>query len=194
MRLPRHHGEAGTPTSNQSPCGAQGRLLLGHAALCTCPFTSPLSQVRARLGPGGYCRRSGNGGPQTCLPTACGVAQRGPSTAHLHQHNPKTLARGQASRGGRHGASSGAASSGWLARRWRDQGGVPHEVPMTQAMMTRARRVPGGRRPTQCPCYLFRAKGASTGQGIRQRLPFRCNKTKTSRTAGWRSSLSGPRS
>ena len=32
----------------------------------------------------GKCRRSGNGGPQTCLPAACGVAQRGPSTAHLH--------------------------------------------------------------------------------------------------------------
>ena len=28
-----------------------------------------------RLGPGGYCRRSGNGGPQTCLPAACGMAQ-----------------------------------------------------------------------------------------------------------------------
>src|SRR3954470_19973035 len=46
----------------------------------------------------------------------------------------KTLARGQASRGGRHGASSGTASSGWLARRRRDQSRVPHEVPMTQAM------------------------------------------------------------
>ena len=34
------------------------------------------------------CRHSGNGGPQTCLPAACGVAQRGPSMAHLHQ--PKT--------------------------------------------------------------------------------------------------------
>ena len=33
-----------------------------------------------------YCRRSGNGGPQTCLPAACGVAQRRPSMAHLHQH------------------------------------------------------------------------------------------------------------
>ena len=69
--------------------------------------------------------------------------KRGPSTAHLHQHRPKTLARGQASRGGRHGASSGTASSGWLARRQRDQGGVPHEVPVTQAMMTKgARRAP----------------------------------------------------
>src|SRR3954470_2358117 len=55
----------------------------------------------------------------------------------------KTLARGQASRGGRHGASSGTASSGWLARRRRNQGGGPHKVPMTQAMTTKgARRAP----------------------------------------------------
>ena len=60
-----------------------------------------------------------------------------PSMAHLHQHELKTLARGQASRGGRQEASSGTASSGWLARRRRDQGGVPHEVPVTQAMMTK---------------------------------------------------------
>ena len=82
-------------------------------------------------------------GPQTCLPAACGVAQRGPSAAHLHQHKPKTLARGQASRSGRREASSGTASSGWLTRRRRDQGEVPHEMPITQAMTTRgARRVP----------------------------------------------------
>ena len=65
------------PTSNQPPRGAQGRMLLGPAALRTCPFASLLSQVRARLGPGGYCRRSGNEGPQTCLRAACGVAQVG---------------------------------------------------------------------------------------------------------------------
>ena len=105
-----------------------------------------------------------------------------PSMAHLHQHEHKTLARGQ--------ASSGTASSGWLARRRRDQGGVPHEVPVTQAMTTEARRVPGGRRPAQSPCFLFGAKGASAGEGIKQRQPFWCNKTKTSRTAGWRSSWS----
>ena len=64
--------------------------------------------------------------------------------AHLHQHELKTLARGQASRGGRQETSSGTASSGWLARRRRDQGGVPHEVPKTQAMTTKgARRAPG---------------------------------------------------
>ena len=85
-RSPRRCGEAETPTSHQPPHGAQGRRLLGPAALRPCPFASRHGQVQARLGPGGYCRRSGNGGPQTCLPAACGVAQRGPSTAHLHQH------------------------------------------------------------------------------------------------------------
>ena len=63
--------------SNQPPRSAQGRRLLGPAALRSCPSASLHGQVRARLGPRGYCRRSGNGGPQTCLPAACGVAQRG---------------------------------------------------------------------------------------------------------------------
>ena len=67
-------------------------------------------------------RRSRNRGPQTCLPTACDVAQMGSSAAHLHQPKLKTLARGQASRDGRHEASSRAASSGRLTRRRRDQG------------------------------------------------------------------------
>ena len=69
--------EVQMPTSNQSPRGAQGHRLLGPAALHACPLASLLSQSRARLGPGGYCRRSRNGGPQTCLPAACGVAQVG---------------------------------------------------------------------------------------------------------------------
>ena len=77
---------------------------------------------------------------------ACGLrrgSKGGPTAAHLHQHKPKTLVRGQASRDGRRGASSGTASSGWLTRRRRDQGGVPHEVPVTQAMTTKgARRAP----------------------------------------------------
>ena len=73
--VPRTSTES--PTSNQLPRGAQGRRLLGPAALRTCPFASLLSQVWARLGPGGYCRHSGNGGPQTCQFVACGVAQVG---------------------------------------------------------------------------------------------------------------------
>ena len=58
---------------------------------------------------------------------------------------------------------------------------------VTQAMTIETRRAPSGRRPTQCPCFLFGAKGASAGveyRGIRQRLPFQCNETKTSRAAG----------
>ena len=90
-------------------------------------------------------------------------------------------------RGGRREASSGTASSGWLTRRRRDQGGVPHEVPMTQAMTTK------GARPRSVLPFLFGAKGASAGESIKQRHPFRCNKTKTSRTAGWRSSWSPSR-
>src|SRR4051812_39469622 len=85
----------------------------------------------------------GTGVPRlACLRPAAWL-KGGPSTAHLHQHRPKTLARGQALRGGRHGASSGTTSLGWLARRRRDQGGVPHEVPMMQAMTTKgAMRAP----------------------------------------------------
>ena len=45
-----------------------------------------------------------------------------PSAAHLCRHKLKNLARGQALRGGRQEASSGATSSGRLARRRRDQG------------------------------------------------------------------------
>ena len=163
VQLPRRHGEVETPTSHQPPCGAQGRRLLGPAALRSCPSASLHGQVWARLGPGGYCRCFGNGGPQTCLPTACGVAQRGGSTAHLHQHKPKTLARGQASRGGRCGASSGTASPGWLTRRRRDQGGVPHEVPVTQAMTTKgARRVPA-RAVSSFPLWC---KGGKRSRGV----------------------------
>ena len=65
------------PTPNQPPRGTQGRRLLGPVALRPCPFASRHGQVRACLGPGGYCRRSRNRGPQTCLPAAYGVAQKG---------------------------------------------------------------------------------------------------------------------
>ena len=43
----------------------------------------------------------------------------------------------------------------------------------------------------QCPSFLFGAKGASAGESIKQRHPFRCNETKTSPTAG-RKSLWSP--
>ena len=40
------------------------------------------------------CRRSGNGGPQTCMPAACGVAQRGA------QHDPSSPTQTQDPREG----------------------------------------------------------------------------------------------
>ena len=83
----------------------------------------------------GRGERESSGGRQRVKRPAAWL-KGGPSTSHLHQHRLKTLARGQASRGGRRGASSGTASSGWLTRRRRDQGGIPHEVPVTQAMTT----------------------------------------------------------
>ena len=145
------------------------------------------------LGPGATVGVLGTGVPRlACLRPAAWLKGR-PSMAHLHQHELKTLARGQASRGGRQEASSGTASSGWLARRRRDQGRVPREEPVTQAMTIKTRRAPGGRQPAQCPCFLFGAKGASAGESIKQRHPFRCNKTKTSPTAGWRSQWSPSR-
>ena len=58
------------------------------------PFCFAVSQVRARLGLGGYCRCSGNRGPQTCLPAACGVAQRGA------QHGPSSPTQTQDPRKG----------------------------------------------------------------------------------------------
>ena len=130
----------------------------------------------------------GTGVPRlACLRPAAWL-KGGPSRPIFINTRLKTLARGQASRGGRRGASSGAASSGWLTRRRRDQGGVPHEVPVMQAMTTKgARRVP----VAQCPPFLFGAKGASAGESIKQRHPFRCNDTKTSPTAG-RKSLWSP--
>ena len=69
--------------------------------------------ILQRLRHGDVCWCSGNGDPRTCLPAARGVAP--PVAPYLHQPTLKTLMRGQASRGGRHKASSGAASPG-LAR------------------------------------------------------------------------------
>ena len=126
--------------SHQSPHVDRGRRRLGPAALRTCPLSSPRSQARARLGPGGYCRRFGNGGPQTCLPAASGVAQRRPSTA-IFINTSSRPSRGAKPRGA--DDKEKAQDPRWLMRRRRVQGGVPREVPMTQAMMTKgARRAP----------------------------------------------------
>ena len=87
-----------------------------------------------------FFRCSGNGGTQTCLPAARGmaqgVAQYDPSSS-THAQDPRV---GPSLVGGRRVASSGIASSGWLARRRRDQGRVPCKVPVMQAMTIETRR------------------------------------------------------
>ena len=187
--VPRHHGEAETPTSNQPPRGAQGRRLLGPAALHTCPFASLLSQVQARFGPGGYCRCSGNGGPQTCLRAACSVAQG------AAQHGPSSSTQAQDPR-------EGPSLAGWTTRSFlrhglvrlaheeaeRSRTGVPREVLMTQAMTTKGARRAPARAVSSFPLWC---KGSKRRREHKQRHPFRCNETKTSPTAG-RKSLSSP--
>ena len=81
------------------------------------------------MGPGATVSVLGTGVPRLACLRPAAWRKGGPSMAHLPQHKLKTLAMGQASRGGRPGASTGTASSGWLTRRRRVQGGVPREVP-----------------------------------------------------------------
>ena len=79
-------------------------------------MASPRSQARAHLGPGGYYRCSGNGGPQTCLPAAHSEAKQQAIRPIFINKVFKTLARVQASRGGRRKTSSGVAWPGRLTR------------------------------------------------------------------------------
>ena len=74
---------------------------------------------------------------------ACGLrrgSSGGPVRPIFISARLKTLARGQASLGGRHKTSSGTASPGRLARRRRDQGRVPREVLVTRAVTIGTRR------------------------------------------------------
>ena len=103
------------------------RLINHHASTkaagCWGPWRSALAlwlrleaKPESALGPGATVGVLGTGVPRlACLRPTAWLHQR-PCTAHLHQRTLKTLARGQASRGGRHRTSSGAASPGWLAR------------------------------------------------------------------------------
>ena len=122
-RIQRQRGEAETPTSNQPPRVNQGRRLLGPAVLQTRPLASPRSQARAHLGPGGYCRRSGNGGPQTCLPAAHGVAKPAGRTTHLHQQGIKDPREADDARPPQKWPSQAGSRGAEISRR-----GKPHEA------------------------------------------------------------------
>ena len=90
-----------------------------------------------------YCRRSGNGGPQTCLPAAHGVAELpgpyGPSSSTRHSR----LSRGAKPRGADNARlpqqrphQAGSRGGGEI------KAGVPREVLVTQAVMIETRRAP----------------------------------------------------
>ena len=129
------------PTSRRSPHVNQGHMRLGPAVIRTFPLASPRSQVRACFGPGGYCRRLGNGGTQTCLPAAHGVAPPvalyGMSSPVKHSRSsrgakPREADDARPPRGRPHQDGSRGAE--------RPRRGAPCEVPMTQAMTTETRR------------------------------------------------------
>ena len=133
------------------------------------------------------CRRPGNEGPQTCLPTAHSVAPPaalyGPSSP-ANTQDPREADDARPPQGRPHQAGSRGAE--------RSRQGAPREVPVTQAMKTKARR-----EHAQCPHFLFGAKEISAGaesRGVKQRFPYRCNETKASRTIGRRSPWSPRRS
>ena len=153
--LGRRQASLGTPVPRTPTVAPRPKVRSGLA--------SPRIQVQARLRPGATVGVMGTGVPRlACLrPTAW--LKGGPSAAHLHQHKPKTLARCQASWGGRRGASSGTASSGWLTRRWRDQGRVPHEVPVTQAMTTKGAWRAPARAVSSFPLWC---KGGKRSRGV----------------------------
>ena len=94
-----------------------------RAAGCWGPRPSALAlwlrleaKSECALGPGATVGILGMGVPRlACLRPTAWLHQR-PCTAHLHQQTLKTLARGEASRGGRRKTSSGASTLGRLAR------------------------------------------------------------------------------
>ena len=75
-----------------------------------------------------------------------GSSGGGARTTHLHQQGLKTLARGQASRGGRHKTSSEASSPGWLVRggeiKARQTSRGPRDVSNDDRDQAGARRAP----------------------------------------------------
>ena len=131
------------------------------------------------------------GGIQTCLPVAHHVA---PS---MSWYDPTSTSTTQDPREGPSLARSttprpprGSASSGWLPRGGefyarctsRGSADVSHD---DQGHAGTSRR----RAPVSSLVQRRQAAGAES-RGISQRFPFWCNETKTSRTAGWRTSPS----
>src|SRR4051812_33130138 len=137
------------------------------------------------LGPGATVGVLGTGVPRlACLRPAAWL-KWGPSVAHLHQHKTQdpregpSLARRTTRCFLRHGLLRLAREEAERSRRGTSRGAhdASHDDQGCQA----------GASPRSVSPFLFGAKGASAGERIKQRHPFRCNKTKTSPTVGRRS-------
>ena len=128
-----------------------------------------------------------------CLRPMAWLCERA-RTTHLHQQTSKTLARGQASRGGQQEASSGATSSGGVARRRRDQGRDPSRGARDASHDDQDQAGASTRSVLVSSLVLRRQSAGDEYRGSRQRFPYWCNETKTSRTAGRRSPWSPRRS
>ena len=154
---------------------------MGPVALHTCPFASPLSQVRARLGPGGYCRRSGNGVPRlACLRPAAWL-KGGPSMAHLHQHQLKTLTGRTTQDFLRNGLARQAREEAERSRQGTSRGA--HDASHDDRDQAGARRAPA----YAVSLFPLRCKGSKHRPRHRAKVTIPVNVTKTSRAAGWRS-------
>ena len=102
------------PINRHPSDGAAGCWGPRRSALA--PWLRLEAKSERSLGPGATVGVLGTGVPRlACLRPTVWLHQR-PYTAHPHQRTLKTLARGQALRGGRCKTSSGEASPGWLAR------------------------------------------------------------------------------
>ena len=106
---------------------------------------------------------SGNGGPQTCLPAACGVAQ---GVAQYDSSSP-TQAQDPHEGPSLAGRTAQGLLRGGLTRQAREEAersrqGVPREVPMTQAMMIKTRWAPA-RTVSSFPLW---GKGGKCRRGV----------------------------
>ena len=157
-------------------------------------MASRLSQVRARLGPGGYCRRPRFKGIQPCLPAAHRVAPSmawyGPASTSTTQ-DPRegpSLARRMTPRPPR-----GSASLGWLPRSRDFYARCTSRGSADMNHDDQGQVGASGRRVLVSSLVQRRQIAGTESQGSSQRFPFSCNKTKTARTAGRRSSPRPPR-
>ena len=149
------------------------RQALAKAADCWGPRRSALAlwlRLEAKperaLGPGATVGVLGTGVPRlACLRPTARLSQQAVWPIFINKAS-KTLARGQASRGGRRKTSSGAASPGWLARggeiKARQTSRGPRDVSHDDQDQAGARRAPA-RAVSSFPLWC---KGGKRRRGV----------------------------